>query len=139
MACWVAVAAADHVSRGVQEGFMQVCHGKGTPLKRLKEGDHVVYYSPTEVFGEKTPLQSFTAIGEVKDQQVYQVTVSETFHPYRRDVNWFASHPAAIRQLLSLMEFSAGKTNWAYPMRFGLFEISEHDFGVIASAMGAEC
>ena len=118
---------------------MQVCHGKGTPLKRLKEGDHVVYYSPTEVFGEKTPLQSFTAIGEVKDQQVYQVTVSETFHPYRRDVNWFASHPAAIRQLLSLMEFSAGKTNWAYPMRFGLFEISEHDFGVIASAMGAEC
>ena len=38
MACWIAVAAADHVSRGVQEGFMQVCHGKGGPLKRLKEG-----------------------------------------------------------------------------------------------------
>ncbi|QUX94146.1 EVE domain-containing protein [Marinomonas sp. CT5] len=138
MACWIAVAAADHVSRGVQDGFMQVCHGKGGPLKRLKEGDHVVYYSSVEVFGEKTPLQSFTAIGEVKDQQVYQVSMSDTFHPYRRDVNWYSAHPAPIRPLLSLMEFSRGKTNWAYPMRFGLFEISEHDFGAIASAMCVE-
>ncbi|NVK72634.1 MAG: EVE domain-containing protein [Oceanospirillaceae bacterium] len=138
MACWIAVAAADHVSRGVQDGFMQVCHGKGGPLKRLKEGDQVVYYSSVEVFGEKTPLQSFTAIGEVKDQQVYQVSMSEIFQPYRRDVNWYSSHPAPIGPLLSLMEFSRGKTNWAYPMRFGLFEISKHDFGAIASAMGVE-
>lgn len=138
MVCWIAVASADHVRRGVNEGFMQVCHGKATQLKRLKEGDKVVYYSSVEVFGEKTPLQSFTAIGEVKDQQVYQVNVTETFHPFRLDVNWFSSHSTAIRPLLHLMEFSAGKTNWAYPMRFGLFEISEHDFGIIASAMGVE-
>jgi hypothetical protein len=44
---WIAVASAGHARRGRQAGFMQVCHGKGGPLRRLRAGDGIVYYSPT--------------------------------------------------------------------------------------------
>ena len=39
---WLAVASANHVRKGRAEGFMQVCHGKLAPLRRIKPGDHVV-------------------------------------------------------------------------------------------------
>nr|WP_315485999.1 EVE domain-containing protein [uncultured Undibacterium sp.] len=44
---WIAVACAEHVAIGRELGFMQVCHGKASPLRRLRAGDKVVYYSPT--------------------------------------------------------------------------------------------
>ena len=37
-----------------------------------------------------------------------------------------------------MMEFSAGKQNWGYQFRFGIFVISDHDMNVIAAAMGAD-
>lgn len=43
---WVAVASAEHVRIGRAAGFMQVCHGKAAPLRRIKPGDRVAYYSP---------------------------------------------------------------------------------------------
>src|SRR5437879_3630028 len=64
---WIAVASAEHVRRGRGEGFMQVCHGKAAPLRRVKPGSRVVYYSPTEAFGGKERLQAFTALGVVRD------------------------------------------------------------------------
>jgi hypothetical protein len=75
-ACWIAVASAEHVRRGRSEGFMQVSHGKAAPLKRIKPGDRVVYYSPTVALGGKSlggkdKLQAFTAIGTVKDREPY--------------------------------------------------------------------
>jgi EVE domain len=39
---WIAVASADHARRGHQAGFMQVCYGKGGPLRRLRAGDGIV-------------------------------------------------------------------------------------------------
>ena len=48
---WIAVASAEHVRRGLAGGFMQVCHGKDGPLRRMRPGDRVAYYSPTETFG----------------------------------------------------------------------------------------
>lgn len=35
---WIAVASAEHVRIGRAGGFMQVCHGKATPLRRVKPG-----------------------------------------------------------------------------------------------------
>ena len=35
---WIAVASAEHVRRGRADGFMQVCHGKGGPLARIRAG-----------------------------------------------------------------------------------------------------
>jgi hypothetical protein len=62
---WIAVASAEHVRIGRARGFMQVCHGKAAPLRRLSPGDRVIYYSPTETFRGKDRLQAFTAIGIV--------------------------------------------------------------------------
>ena len=41
---WIAVASAEHVRLGRAQGFMQVCHGKGGPLRRTAPGDTVIYY-----------------------------------------------------------------------------------------------
>lgn len=134
---WIAVASADHVQRGRADGFMQVCHGKAAPLRRLQAGDRVVYYSPSQVFGSKTKLQAFTAIGRVQSCAPYQVDMGGGFHPFRRDVLWAPSQQAAILPLLHKLAFSAGVKNWGYQFRFGLFAISEHDMRLIATAMGA--
>ena len=64
--CWIAVACADHAQRGRDHapvGFMQVCHGKGGPLRRLAPGDLVVYYAPSTTMGGKDRLQSFVSGG----------------------------------------------------------------------------
>ena len=132
---WLAIACADHVQRGRAEGFMQVCHGKPAPLCRLKQGDGVVYYSPTQAIRGKDRLQSFTAQGVISSDAVYQVDMGQGFHPYRRDVQWNDTMIVPIRPLLDRLELTRGKSNWAYPFRFGLLEISSRDFQLIAEAM----
>lgn len=134
---WIAVASADHVRRGRAEGFMQVGHGKAAPLKRIKPGDRVAYYSPTVTLGGKDRLQAFTAIGTVKDREPHVFDMGRGFKPYRRDVRWATGEEAPIRPLLNRLEFTAGKPNWGYQLRFGLFAISAADFDLIAKAMGA--
>ena len=135
-AYWIAVASAEHVRRGRTQGFMQVSHGKVAPLKRIRPGDGVVCYSPTTVPGEKDGLQSFTAIGMVKEGEPYRADMG-SFKPYRRDVAWVKADEAPIRPLLDELSFTAGKPNWGYQLRFGLFAISERDFRLIAKAMQA--
>jgi len=135
---WIAVASAEHVRRGRSGGFMQVSHGKAAPLKRIKGGDRVVYYSPTVTLGGNDKLQAFTAIGTVKDGEPYRVDMGQGFKPYRRDVTWAKAKEAPIRPLLDSLAFTRGKPNWGYQLRFGLFAISADDFRLIAEAMGAD-
>ena len=134
---WLAIASADHVQRGRAEGFMQVCHGKSAPLRRVKLGDGVVYYSPAQTMGGKDKLQSFTAQGVICGDGVYQVDMGQGFSPYRRDVQWSDTMIIPIRPLLDRLELTRGKSNWAYPFRFGLLEITTHDYQLIAQAMAA--
>lgn len=133
--CWVAVASADHVARGLAGGFMQVCHGKAAPLRRIRPGDRVVYYSPTTVFGQRQVLQAFTALGIVQAGEPYAFDMGGGFVPYRRDVAWQATQPAPIAGLLDHLAFTRGKRNWGYPMRLGLFDITPDDMAHIARAM----
>jgi hypothetical protein len=133
---WIAVASADHARRG-KAGFMQVNHGKAAPLKRIHPGDGVVYYSPTETFRGKDKLQAFTLIGRVRPGDIYQGEMGDWI-AHRRDVDWAEAHDAPIAPLLDQLDFTAGKTNWGYQLRFGLFEISAHDFELVARAMGAD-
>jgi hypothetical protein len=134
---WIAVASAEHVRRGRAQGFMQVSHGKEAPLKRVKPGDHVVYYSPSDVLGSKDGLKSFTAIGMVRQGEPYRADMGG-FKPFMRDVDWAKAQEAPIRPLIERLEFTRGKTNWGYQLRFGLFAISAKDFRLIAKAMQAE-
>ncbi len=133
---WIAVASANHVRLGRAQGFMQVGHGKGAPLKRISPDDLVAYYSPTIVYGEKELCRAFTAFGRVKAGEPYQVDMGQGFTPWRRDVAWLGKVEAPIAPLLEEMEFTRGKRNWGYKFRFGLFEVSDHDMAVIAAAMG---
>jgi len=133
---WVAVASAEHVRIGRSHGFMQVCHGKAAPLGRIRPGDGVVYYSPTSVFRGNDRLQTFTAIGVVRDRTPYQAKM-DGFMPFRRDVDWHTAREAPIRPLLGRLQFTTAKRNWGYQLRFGLFEISGHDMTIIAAAMEA--
>ncbi|MGL5445711.1 MAG: EVE domain-containing protein [Rhabdaerophilum sp.] len=140
MRCWIGVASAHHVARGRNEGFMQVCHGKAGPLRRLRAGDRVAYYSPGLEFGvtgAKNRCQSFTAMGVVRDDRVYAFDMGGGFVPFRRDVDWFSGQAASILPLLERLEFTRAKKNWGYAFRFGLLEISEADMDVIADTMGA--
>ncbi|MFT4059788.1 MAG: EVE domain-containing protein [Legionella sp.] len=135
MKSWSAVASAEHVRNGRAQGFMQVCHGKAAPLNRLKPSDWVVYYSPTITFGGKDKLQSFTAIGQIKEGEPYQMDMGNGFYLFRRDVCWFESQETAIILLLDHLDFAKNKKNWGYQFRFGLLEISEHDMQQISTAM----
>ncbi|HQU55255.1 MAG TPA: EVE domain-containing protein, partial [Saprospiraceae bacterium] len=42
---WMIVASKDHVKQGIKQGIAQACHGKTSPLKRMRPGDGVIYYS----------------------------------------------------------------------------------------------
>ena len=135
---WIAVASAEHVRLGGAVGFMQVCHGKSSPLRRITPGDRVAYYSPTLTFRGKDKYQSFTKLGIVRDGEPYQADMGGGFCPYRRDVDWFKTRDAPIQPLLDALDFTAGKKNWGYQLRFSLFAVSDHDIALIAKAMGVK-
>jgi hypothetical protein len=137
VANWIAVASAEHVAIGRAQGFMQVGHGKGAPLKRLHAGDRIAYYSPVRVFGGKDACQAFTAIGTVRDERVYQGVMADGFEPFRRDVDWLDADEAPIRPLLDTLSFTAGKSNWGYAFRVGLLKVGADDMALIANAMHA--
>jgi EVE domain len=134
---WLAVASAEHVRLGRAGGFMQVNHGKAAPLRRIQPGNRVAYYSPTLAFGGKDKLQAFTAVGVVREGEPYVFDMGGGFQPYRRDVAWAKAAEAPIQPLLEQLEFTAGRRNWGYQLRFGLLAVSEADMDLIASAMKA--
>ncbi|MFN7724653.1 MAG: EVE domain-containing protein [Rubrivivax sp.] len=135
---WIAVASAEHVRHGREQGFMQVCHGKAGPLRRIHAGDRVAYYSPCVTFRGKDQLQAFTAIGHVQAGEPYAFDMGGGFRPFRRKVTWCQAREASIQPLLDKLQFTAGVRHWGYKLRFGLFAISAQDMAVIASAMQAQ-
>ena len=134
---WIAVASANHVARGRAGGFMQVNHGKLAPLRRIKPGDIVAYYSSVAELGGKEPLRAYTALGVVKDGDPYQGEMGGGFTPFRRDVAWLSAETAPILPMLQHLSFTKGRTSWGYAFRFGLFEAAEDDMKFIASGMNA--
>ena len=134
---WIGVVSHSHVQRGVVGGFAQLCHGKAAPLKRMKVGDGLIYYSPKTDMTDGLPLQQFTAIGRVVDEVVYEFAMSGSFVPFRRDVTYIDAQPAAIQALLPNLSFIKDIKHWGYPFRVGHFEISHDDFLCIVAAMRA--
>lgn len=118
---------------------MQVNHGKAAPLRRMRPGDRVVYYSPTERFRGKDRLQAFTAIGVVRDSEPMQVDMGGGFEPFRRAVDWWASVEVPIRPLLQRLAFTANNPRWGYQFRFGLFEIDAADMDILTTSLRVCC
>ncbi|MEJ7678022.1 MAG: EVE domain-containing protein [Segetibacter sp.] len=93
-------ASKDHVLKGVEGGFAQAGHGRKDFISKPSKGDWVVFYSSKDKFENGKPLQKFTAIGQVIDDEPYQPANKENFKPYRRNVLFKNSHEADIRPLL---------------------------------------
>jgi predicted RNA-binding protein len=134
MRYWIIVASRNHVQIGVQGGFAQANHGKSSPLKRMRPGDWVIYYSSKEEFGEEAKCQKFTAIGTVRDDRVYEGDMG-SFKPSRRDVDYRPCIEVSILPLIPELSFIQDKKRWGAPFRFGMLEIPQTDFDRIAQCM----
>jgi predicted RNA-binding protein len=135
---WVSTISRDHVRLSVEGGFTQAGHGKASVLKRLKADDWLVYYSPKTSLRDGEPLQAFTAIGRVLDEELHQVEQAPGFTPWRRNVEFAGGNEAPIRPLIDQLSFIRDKRRWGYMFRVGLFKIPQEDFAVISRAMAVE-
>ncbi|WP_456315743.1 EVE domain-containing protein [Pseudomonas shirazensis] len=132
---WIIVASKDHVKNGVAQGIAQACHGKSSPLKRMKKGDFIVYYSGKQTLGKPDKCQEFTALGKVIDDEIYPFQVSEDFCPSRRNIEFLECEDTTIIPLINDLDFIQNKKSWGYPFRFGFLEINHHDYDLISSKM----
>ena len=137
MRYWIGVASRDHVMRGVAGGFCQLDHGKAAPVRRLSEGDGIVFYSPRTVMDGGVPVQAFTALGTVEAGEAYPFDMGGGFVRFRRNVKWAKTEDVSIRSLIDKLSFTRGNKNWGAMLRRGFFEIDRGDFDIIANAMTA--
>ncbi len=119
----------------VQGGFAQLCHGKQEPLKKMSNGDWIIYYSPKVKFKESAPCQRFTDIGRVMDDVVFQFDAGNNFFPFRRNIDFISCNETPIQPLIPQLSFIKWAKYWGYSFRFGHLEISEKDFKLIAERM----
>ena len=132
---WIAAISKEHTMRGVNGGFIQVCHGKQAPLKRMKKGDYILVYSSKITMDGNEKCQKFTALGQVIDDEVYPFKMSENFIPFRRNIQFLQCTETSIIPLINELEFIIQKKHWGYPFRFGFFEIKENDFNTLTTKM----
>jgi hypothetical protein len=116
---WIGVASRDHVLKGVEQGFCQLCHGKSNPLNRLSPGDWLIYYSPRSTMDKGEVVQAFTAIGQILAGEPYRFDMGNGFVPYRRNVQFLSAQAAPIRTMLEELSFIKNKKSWGYVFRFG--------------------
>lgn len=135
MTNWINTVSRDHVERGVRGRFTQANHGKAQPLRRMARGDWIAFYSPRLEYPDGPPLQAFTAIGRVADDEPYQVELSPDFQPWRRNVDFLDCTETPIRPLIADLGFIENKQRWGYKFRFGVFRVDDHDFELIRTAM----
>lgn len=133
---WIGTVSKEHVERGKQGGFIQVCHGKEGPLKRMRGNDIFIYYSPNIKYGEKIPYQCFSAIGVINDKPAYQFEMTSDFIPFRRYVTYVDTKDTPIKPLIPKLQFIQNKNKWGSPFRFGILQVNRDDFICIAKAMG---
>ena len=132
---WLGVVSAEHVARGFEGGFMQVAHGKQAPLKRLKAGERVAYYSPGQTLGGPADVKSITAFGIVADDDIVQVDMGGGFTPFRRRVRWLSNHRVPIAALQAEPGFALSGPGWGAKLRFGLVSLDADSMDAIERMM----
>ena len=132
---WLGVVSRSHVQLGVAGGFIQLNHGKRAPLQKFRAGDGLVMYSPRTEYPDGEPLQSFTAIGTIVSDEIYQVEMTPDFRPYRINVQFSRCKEAPIKPLIEKLSFIKSKTHWGAAFRFGQLKIPANDYALIAEAM----
>lgn len=135
---WIGVASLDHVQKGIEGGFVQLAHGEELPLKRMKLGDWLVFYSSRMEERSKEACQAFTAVARMSDPDVYSAFAPDGYVFFRRNARYFSCHHAAIQPLIDKLSFIINKKRWGFPFRNGHFEITPEDFELITSGMGLD-
>ena len=138
MKYYIIVASKDHVTKGKENGFAQAGHGKKTQLDKLKKNDWIIYYSSKDKYEDGKAYQKFTAIGQVIDNEPYQVSVNSDFEPWRRNIEFNSSNDLEIRPLISELGFISNKKKWGLHLMGGFVEIGKADFEKIATEMLTE-
>ena len=138
MASWINTVSRSHVQRGVSGGFTQANHGKPHTLRRMSRGDWIAFYSPRTDYPDGAALRAFTALGQVSDDEPYQVEMTPDFSPWRRRVSFLPMRETPIRGLIDDLTFIRDKRRWGYAFRLGAFEIPAADFDRIRAACAAE-
>jgi hypothetical protein len=134
---WLGVVSRDHVLRGVEIGIAQIGHGKSAGLQRMSAGDGFVYYSPRDAYPKSAPVQAFTAVGLVADDEIWQADEGD-FKPWRRRIDYErGATEVPIEDLRDRLDLTA-TPNWGYALRRGLIELSAKDFALIHAAMTAD-
>ncbi|MDQ2719411.1 MAG: EVE domain-containing protein [Bacteroidota bacterium] len=118
-------ASRDHVLKGVEGGFAQAGHGRQDFMSKPSKGDWIVFYSSKDNFENGKPLQKFTAIGQVVDEEPYQSNANENFRPYRRNVEFKKVKETEIRTLLGQLTFINNKKSWGFYLINGFREITK--------------
>ena len=135
MTNWINTVSRDHVLQGVRGRFTQANHGKPHMLRRMAKGDWIVFYSPKTALEGGEPLQAFTAIGQIVDDEPYQAEMAADSQPYRRNVDFLKCKETPIRPLIDELDFIEDKKRWGYKFRFGVFKIDDHDLALIKRTM----
>ncbi len=136
MKYFIVVVCEDHCVVGIEEGIIQACHGKLSPMQKLKHGDKVILYAPRVSISSSILSRKFISIGTVKDEELYQLNITEDFSPFRRNVEYDKSlKPVYIYDILDLLDLTKNNKNWGIKFRYGFFEISENDFNTIYNHM----
>ena len=105
MAYWINTISRDHVLLGMRGGYTQASHGRPHALRRLERGDLIAFYSPRTTYPDGEPLQLFTAIARVIDDEPHQVEMRPGFHPWRRVVEPLTTNEAPARPLINDLTF----------------------------------
>ncbi|WP_302850178.1 EVE domain-containing protein [Polaribacter cellanae] len=101
----------------------------------MKKGDFVIYYSSKEYFDKKDKCQEFTAIGQVKSNDIYPFEMTPEFCPFRIEIDFLESKDISILPLIDELDFIPNKQKWGYPFRWGTLQIGKHDFQLISKLM----
>ena len=133
---WIGVAAAAHVRRGAESGFVMFAHGRHAAAKRLTPGDFFAYYAPREGLDEGAPVRAFTAIGRIAPGEPVERQMSEGISGWSRRRS-SSTRQADVYQFLSQLSFVRNPEHWGMAFRRSLFEVPLADFKLIAAAMGA--
>ena len=129
---WIGTVSQEHVLRGVAGGFCQVCHGKAAPLNRMRRGDWLLYYSPKIRMDGAEKLQAFTAFGQITDDTAYPFQMSETFIPFRRNVEYAETRRNCP---IDIIRTHPEWKKYASMLRYGHFEISRDFFDFVRTHM----
>lgn len=136
MSGWLGVVSAEHVRLGVSRGIAQIGHGKRAGLTRMHPGDTLIYYSPVQRLGDKTPLRQFTAFGVIADDEIWRADEGD-FRPFRRRVRYEQTRPVPLEEVTTRLALTSGP-NWGYQLRRGLVSLDPADVEILRDAMNAQ-